>query len=158
MMLPAVLSELLVRAMSGDLADDDDDDGYLDNLASAFFVGQIRATTAMVPGVGQLAQAGINMFNDKWYDDRISTSPVLSSLEAAARVPNDLYKIAESGGEMRLKRPIQDILTALGLMTGLPLATFGRPLGYMADVEQGYVEPESSADMTRGLISGKAPK
>ena len=157
-MVPAMLSEMLAQAMGGSLFDDDDDDGNLDNLLSAFFTGQVKTAAGMVPGLGPATMAGINAFNDKWYDDRISTSPVISALEAAGRVPYDVYKVASGEGEARLKRPIQDTLTALSLVTGLPFAALGRPAGYLADVEQGYVEPEGPVDTARGLISGKAPK
>src|SRR5690606_26408469 len=70
-MIPAVMSELIVKAMGGDL-DEDDDDSYMDDVLAIFFGGQVRTATAMVPVVGQAIQAGINLANDKWYDDRIS--------------------------------------------------------------------------------------
>lgn len=157
-MIPAVIGEGIVQAMSGQLFDDDDDDGYLDGILSVFFNGQARMGTAMVPILGSAAQVGINMFNDKWYDDRIGVSPAISSLEASARVPYDVYKLA-SEEDARLKRPMQDILTLIGMATGLPVAPLAKPLGYLSDVEQGYIEdPENPVEFTRGLISGKAPK
>ena len=37
--------------------DEDDDDEYMDDVLDVFFNGQFRLATAMVPFVGQLAQA-----------------------------------------------------------------------------------------------------
>jgi len=152
-MIPAVVSEAIVQAMSGEAWADDDDDGYLDNFLSIFFGGQIRTATAFVPIIGQAAQSIVNRFNDKFYDDRISVSPVVSMLESAMNAPFSVHKaIAEDGS---MKRAVKDTLTAVGLATGLPLYALGRPLGYMADVAQGKVEPANAADFTRGLISGR---
>lgn len=157
-MIPAIIGEGIVRAMSGDAFDDDDDDGYLDNVLSTFFTGQARMATAMVPVLGPLTQVGINMFNDKWYDDRVSTSPAVSTLEASARVPYDIYRLTTEE-DARLKRPVQDILTLIGMATGLPVAPLARPIGYLTDIEQGNIQdPENPVEFTRGLISGKAPK
>lgn len=157
-MIPAVIGESIVQAMSGQLFDDDDDDGYLDNVLAVFFGGQARMGTAMVPIVGPAAQVGINVFNDKWYDDRISTTPVTSSLEASVRVPYDIFKLATEE-DASVKRPVQDILTLVGMATGLPLAPLGRPIGYLSDIEQGKIEdPDNPIEFTRGLISGKSPR
>jgi len=157
LMIPAVLNEAIVRALGGELFDDKDDDGYLDNILSLFFNGQARYLTAMLPILGPTIMAGINKFNSKWYDDRIATSPAISVLDSVTNVPFHAYKLATEDS-VRLKRPIQDTLTAIGLATGYPIAPLGRPLGYLSDVEQGYVEPESEADFIRGLITGKAGK
>ncbi|TXJ25378.1 MAG: hypothetical protein E6Q24_14695 [Chitinophagaceae bacterium] len=157
-MIPAVFSEAITQMISGDAFDDDDDDGYLDNILSIFFGGQARMGTALVPIVGPVTQTGINAFNDKWYDDRIGLSPAVSSLDAVARVPYDAFKVA-TDQEAALKRPIKDVLTLVGLATGLPLAPLAKPIGYMTDIQQGVIEdPDNPVEFTRGLISGKAPK
>ena len=157
-MIPAVIGEAIVQAMSGQLFDDDDDDGYLDNVLAVFFGGQARMGTAMVPFVGSTVQAGINQFNDKWYDDRISVSPVISTFEATASVPYDIFKLATEE-DPSIKKAVRDILTLTGIATGLPLAPLARPIGYLSDIEQGKIEdPDNPVEFTRGLISGKAPR
>ena len=155
-MLPAVIAEAITQAMSGEMWDDDDDDGYLDTFLSIFFGGQGKFATAMVPGVGPAVMAGVNMWNDKWYDDRMSTSPVVSVLESVARTPVSVYKALSEEHDGSWKRAIKDTLTTVGIATGLPFAALGRPLGYAADVAQGRVEPANTADYIRGLISGRA--
>ena len=48
-----------------------------------------------------------------------------------------------------------DMRPARKVATGLPFGVLARPLGYIADVEQGKVEPANAADYARGLITGK---
>lgn len=152
-MIPAVLSEAIVKAMSGKL-DDNDDDQYVDDLLNMFLGGQFRTATAMFPIVGPTVQAGINQFNNKWYDDRISTSPAVSAIESAVSAPHSVYKaITEDGSK---KRAARDALTALGLLTGLPVAPLSRPAGYLLDYADGNAEPTGPIDFARGLISGKS--
>ena len=150
-LIPAVMAEAIVAAMGG--FDPDDDDDYLNETLSTMFLSQIRTALAMVPGVGPVALAGINSFNRRWYDDRISTSPVVSVLESAVTAPHSIYKaIAEEGHS---KRAIRDLLTLIGVTTGLPAAALNRPAGYLASVYDGVAKPEDILDVTRGLISGK---
>lgn len=158
MLIPAVVSEAIVQAVSGEAFDDDDDDGYLDNLLSIFFGGQSKMATAMIPVLGPMTQTGINMFNNKWYDDRIGVSPAVSTMESVARIPYDAWKVA-TDEEAALKRPIKDVLTTVGMVTGLPVAPLAKPIGYLTDIQQGVIEePDNPLEFTRGLISGKAPK
>ena len=153
--LPAVIAEAITQATSGQIPDPEDDEDYLNTIASIVLGGQARMATAMVPIIGPSVQAGINMFNDKWYDDRISTSPAVSTLEATARVPLDLYRLATED-DPRLKRPVKDIFTLLGLATGLPIGPLARPITYLTEVGQGYAAgSDNPAETARGLITGK---
>jgi hypothetical protein len=151
-MIPAVLSELIVRAVSGRL-DDEDDDGYMNDFMDMFFGSQIRTAAAMVPFVGQLATVAMNKFNNKWYDDSISASPAVKMLESAVGAPQSIYKaITEDGNK---KKAVKDSLMLLGMLSGLPLAAVGRPVGYAIDVTEGDKEPQNMIDYTRGLLTGK---
>lgn len=151
-MIPAVISELIVKVMSGDL-DEDDDDQYLDDFMETFFMGQFRTATAMFPVVGPTVSAGVNMFNDKWYDDRISTSPAVSMIESAVGAPKSVYKaLADDGNK---KRAVRDTLSAIGLLTGLPVTPLGKPVGYLIDVSEGDAEPSGPIDFMRGVVTGR---
>jgi hypothetical protein len=150
-LIPAVLAETIVKGMGGFEPDDDDD--YLNEALSVAFGSQLRSALAFFPGVGPITLAGINAFNDKWYDDRISTSPVVSLLESGARAPHSLYKAMSEDGHS--KRAVRDVLTLLGLVTGLPAGSLARPLGYLADVNDGKANPEDAGDVARGLLSGR---
>ena len=151
-MIPAVMSEMMVQAAGGFDDGDDDDYDWTDAL-KAIVGSQFRSAAAMVPGIGSAVNAMVNMANKKPYDDRISTSPVVTNLESAVRAPVSVYQaIAE---DKSWKRAVRDVLTMLGLITRLPLGQIAKPAGYAADVAQGKVTPESPMDVARGVISGK---
>jgi len=150
-LIPAVMAEAIVVGMGG--FDPDDDEDYLNETLSTLFVSQIRTALAMVPGVGPVALAGINSFNRRWYDDRISTSPVVSLLESAVSAPHSVYKAITEEGHS--KRAVRDVLTVLGLATGLPVASLNRPAGYLVSVYDGVAQPENALDVVRGFFSGK---
>ena len=80
MMIPALIADAIVQLSDGDI--DDEDDGYIDDFLRWFFGSQGRTATAFVPGGSSVASA-FNALNDKVYDDRISTSPAISQLEAS---------------------------------------------------------------------------
>ena len=150
-MIPAVLSEIIVQAIGG--FEDDDDDYTLGDAMQLFFGSQARALAAMAPGIGQVATAAAGRFTSAFYDDRISTSPAVSTLEATVSAPFSVYKaIAEDGS---WKKASKDMLTMLGMLTRLPMGQLGKPVGYVLDVQQGRAEPESTMDVVRGLVSGK---
>ncbi len=154
-MIPAVLSELITKAMSGKL-DDDDDGQYLDDLFGVFFGAQFRTATAFFPGIGPVVNAGINAANNKWYDDKISTSPAISMIESATVGNVKNLKAAIEGKEVSGKKAVKDALTALGLLSGLPLAPLARPIGYGLDVSSGKAVPSGAIDFARGLVTGKS--
>jgi len=147
-MMPAVLAEVIAQALGGGL-DDDDDDGYMDDIMSLFFGSQFRTVTAMIPG-GNILNAGVNLFNDKWYDDKLTTSPSVSTLESTVRAPHSVYEAIVNDGSK--KKAVKDTLTAIGMLTGTPVGVLGRPLGYLADEN---ADPEDGWDFTRGLITGR---
>lgn len=153
-MIPAVLSEFIMKAMAGKF-DEDDDDEYLDDLLAAFFGSQFRTATALVPIAGQLINAGANQFNEKRYDDRLTLSPAVSTLESMIRVPKELYDniVDDADNEKRLTK---DILQFLGIVTQIPLVPIGKPAGYLIDVNDGNAEPEGPVDFMRGLVTGKS--
>lgn len=152
-MAPAVLSQMIVEGMAGTLGADDDDDGYLDEWMAVFFGAQVRTAFALVPGGNIALTVGFNQFNDKWYDDRVSASPAISTLESAGRGAGAPYFWWRDGEVKR--RQIRDVLTLLALVTGLPFVAVARPAQYLFDVQQGDAEPTGPVDFTRGLVSGR---
>jgi hypothetical protein len=133
--------------------EDEDDDGYLDDWLSALFVwGTMRNATAMIPGVGQGINAVVNATNSKPYDDRLATSPAISMLEATARAPYTAYKAIVDEGSPQ--KAVRDVATLISMTVGLPATLAARPIGYMAGVEDGRIEPSGPVDAARGLITG----
>lgn len=156
MFIPASFGALLVRGLGGEGLDGDDDGEYVDDLMDIFFMSQLKYGAAMIPGIGPAALSTITVFNDKWYDDKISTSPVVSTLENAAHAPFSVYKAITNPGNS--KRAVQDVFTAIGLLSGLPTSVVSRPLGYTVDVLEGRVQPSGPVDFTRGLLTGKGKR
>lgn len=150
--LPAIVGNVLRKGWAGNF-DEDDDDVYVDDLLSSAFWSQVQYATAMVPWVGQLINAGVNRFNDNFYDDRMSLSPVVSLLESSAGATKAAYDIVT--GEDVTKRDVKDILTAIGFWSGTPVGPIGKPVGYLMDVAEGEAEPTGAADFLRGLVTGR---
>lgn len=154
-MMPMILSDAIVRTMGGQW-DDEDDDGYLDEVMEWFFGSQLRGAVAMVPGFGPGVAAVINAFNDKPYDDRMATSPAVAALEGATvGVVKAGMNLVDESKQVTGKN-VRDVLTLLSLVTGIPLTVLGRPIGYEMEVERGKVTPTDTMDYIRGLVTGKA--
>ncbi len=154
--MPAFVADLIVRATGGDL-DDEDEDGYLDDIAGWFFGSQFRAGFALVP-FGNIAIVPFNSLNDLPYDDRITTSPSMSTLEAASvGTVRFLLNLADPDKEVTGKN-VRDVLSALTLATGIPFTLLGRPVGVQYDINRGVIDPENTPDHIRALITGKASR
>ena len=152
---PAWVAAAIAELFRGGPDDEDKDGEYLDDwLFKVFGMAPVKMGTAMVPGFGPMVNAGINSWNSKPYDDRMSLSPVVSVLEAGAGAGTKVYKaIAEDG---KPSGAIRDVATATSALLGVPVVAVGKPLGYAADVQAGRVAPTSNYDMARGLITGTA--
>lgn len=154
--IPSFSAELIVRSLKGDLPDDEDDDGTVIDDWLAWFVGsQQRYATAMVPFIGQVANSVVNAFDKKPFNDKIQLSPIVGMAETLARTPKSIYEAVADDGDV--SRAVQNTLTSLGFVTGLPLGQFGKPLGYAADVMEGDTEIDSPLDPLRGIIAGPPP-
>jgi len=150
---PMLVSDAIARTASGQW-DDEDDDGYADELASWTFGGLGRGALALLP-FGTAVMPLVNAWNDKPYDDRMMTSPAVSALEAATVGVIRTVRTAFDPERDVTGKGIRDVLTLLTLLTGLPFAAAGRPIGYAMDVAGGRVEPYNAADLTRGLVTGR---
>lgn len=155
-MLPAVLSEGIVMAMSGKGFDQDDDESYVDDALKAFFGSQFKTITATIPYGGQFLTAVYNRAATKeLYDDRLSLSPVISTIEGVSGLPVDLYKIAMGEAEVK-KKTVKDALQFVSVFSGVPTGPIAKSAGYLMDVESGKAKPTGPIDYTRGLITGKS--
>lgn len=154
-MLPAVVADAIVRTLGGGW-EDEDDDGYLDTFMDWFFGSQIRQGVAFVPFGTTAYTLATTAFDDKPYNDRMTTSPSVASLEAATvGVGKAAIAVVDEEKDVTGKN-VRDVLTLLSLATGIPFSVLGRPAGYLVDVQRGEVEPTSTYDMIRGTITGTA--
>ncbi len=152
---PAIVGELIMQLFKGGPGDDDKDGEYLDDwLAAVFGYGVLRYATAMVPGFGPAVNATVNTLNNKPYDDRISTAPAISMIEAAVKAPIDLYKaIVEEG---KPSKAIKEVATLISMSVGVPASAVAKSVSYWADVAAGRVVPIDTLDAVRGTITGTA--
>ncbi|MFV0602025.1 MAG: hypothetical protein ACK5NE_09460 [Brachymonas sp.] len=156
MLIPIWVAEAIAIAMRGG-PEDEDDDGYLDDwLAQVFGFGTIKGVLAMVPVVGQSANAAINRLNGNPMDDRVSMSPVVSLLETSTAVPALLYKAATDPESVSKRKAVRDVSSAISLATGLPAYAVARPLGYAAGVADDDIDPTGPVDAVRGVVTGTA--
>ena len=152
--MPAVVSGIIVNFFGGNLGDQDED-GYLDEIFELLFFEPLRFGLAFIPG-GNILPVPFNVLNDKPYDDRISTSPSISTLESSTTgTVRALQAIVDPDKEVTGKN-VKDVFTFMSLLSRYPLTILGRPLGYLTDVGTGRVEPEGPIDFIRGVVTGKS--
>jgi GNAT superfamily N-acetyltransferase len=157
MLVPAIAGNLIKRIFSGQKVLDENDDGHsIDDFLDIFGMSQLRLATAMIPG-GTVVNSFLNRFNANPYDDRVSVSPVVSSVETSISAVTQSVPHAISTGQDKSKA-IKEALVAIGLATGLPTGLVARPAAYMSDVKEGKARPTGPIDYTRGLLTGKPGK
>lgn len=153
-LVPGMVAEIIAQAFRGGIEDEDEDGSTIDDwLMSVLLMGNLKTGLAMIPGVGQIANAGINAFDKKPYNDRITTSPAISMLESAVGVPSQIYRAA-SGEEVSARKAVRDVATLISMTTGLPAYAIARPVGYMTGVAEERIAPTGPLDNVRGLVTG----
>lgn len=153
--VPAVIGRAIFLSLAGKLLDDDDDDGYLDTATDLFLYSQATEGLSLAPILREGGGAILGQFTDQPYDDRIRPSPAIEAASQALRSFKTVPKAIS--GEGRTKNAVMDAAMLLSLL-GVPVAPLGRAAGYLADVEEGYVEPENALDFIRGTLTGKSGK
>ncbi|RUR69078.1 hypothetical protein EJP67_18635 [Variovorax guangxiensis] len=156
-LVPNMMAELIAQAFKGGPDDEDKDGSTLDDwIKSVVILGNVKTSLAMVPGVGQLANAGIATFVTKTpADDRITTSPAISMAESAV-VGNikTIKQLIENGEVDNGRRAVRDLATLISLTTGLPASAIARPLGYAVGTSENKIAPTGPVDTVRGLVTG----
>lgn len=150
--VPMLLADLLVRA-AADNFDDDDDETTLGDVGSWFVLTHLRSLAAFVP-FGSTLLVPVNAFNNKPWDDRMLTSPAITALENATVGVARATQAVASGGPLTGKH-VRDLLTLVSLVTGVPVAVLGKPLGYAVDEARGAKPSGSTLDYLRGLVVGR---
>jgi len=161
MMLPAVAAQLIAQGAPDD-DDDEDGDGLIDEWIGMFFMSQFSTAAAMLPGAGTVAVTVMNQFDEHVYNDRMNISPVLSfaargierAAPAAIGITDALTEDAAVVDSLK-KKDLKDALSVVALATGIPTGQIGKTAGYVLDVEQGNVVPETTLDYISGLVRGR---
>jgi len=156
LLAPALLGQLIADGLRDRLPDDDDDDGeVLDDWLAWSTMTQLKYINAEIPILGQGLNAAVNAFNNNPMDDRLSISPAISMIETGVRAGKNLM----SDRDVDDSRLVMDVMTTLGFATGVPLGQFGKPVGYLVNVEEGdQPEADNILEFGQGLIAGPKPE
>jgi len=154
LLVPIWVAEAIAHAFRGG-PEDEDKDGWIDDwLKAVFGFGTVRGLVAQVPIAGQAAQLVVNRFNDNPADDKFSLSPAVSLIESSVSAPASVYDAIVNDGNKQ--KAVRDVAAAATMLTGLPIYGVARPLGYLAGIGGGNIEPTGPADLARGLVTGTA--
>ena len=151
---PTLIADAIAKSFAGKW-DDEEGDGYSDDLAAWFFAANAKGAVSLLPGVGPAVNAVIRgVSSSSPYDDRMSLAPSITALEAATF---GVAKTAENVAQGKLSgRNVRDVLTLLTLLTGVPVSALGKPIGYAMDANAGKFEPTGPVDYGRGMLTGIA--
>lgn len=154
--IPSLLSDLLAAAWRGNLPEDDDDDGMLDEWAQFVIISQLRFGSAMVPLLNNILNVAIGQFTNEPFDDTLTAGPGLSMLEKVVKLPTKLGRIAEGEGD--LSDSVDSVLAMLALAPGggAMVGPVRRPIKYVADVVEGDSSAETPANVAQGLTTGRS--
>jgi hypothetical protein len=116
-----------IRALIKGLPDDKDDDGYLDEMAQRWGAEMFGTATGMVPGVGSSLRS---LFGDR---DAIGAAPSFDAIERALDTPKSVVRLFSEDSKIKGSKAVRDVLTALGVLTGLPTGFASRPISYLLE-------------------------
>jgi len=150
--IPALLGDAIAKALRGGW-EDEDDDGYMDDMFAWFFSSQAKFALAAVPVVGQAGNAVLGTLTGAPYDDRLALSPAVSVIESGLTVPAEAYQTLVEGESFN-RADVRNTLNLLGVLMGTPVGALAKPVGYGVGVAQGDIEPTSPADAARGVVTG----
>ena len=152
----AVVCDVINKMFSGGF-DDDDDDGYLDTLLDILIGSPIRLAASVIPGGGTVLQTAMSGFTSVQWDNRMSSAPSAQAIENAFQAPSAVMNAFDPDKDITGQN-VNDVATLLSLVFKLPIKGIARPVSYLVDVNRGKVEPTSTVDLMRGLITGTATK
>lgn len=113
----------------------------------------LAGTTAAKSNVPGMSDAAKMLFGSNPYNDKLVSVPVESLVENSLKAIPSLYKAL--AGEGSAKTAARNTLDALTAVTGMPFSAVKKPVGYLAGVAAGDIEPETPLDVARGIIGGK---
>jgi hypothetical protein len=152
---PSIMTAVIGKTIAGKW-EDEDDDGHLDTVLEVLLGSQVRMATGMIPGGAYVYPMLAGGFTDKTYDDKVMSSPAMSTLTTALVGTGKLAtQIFDPEKDVNI-RNVKDALTLVNLLFGIPVDIVGRRLAYAIEVEQGKIEPTGTLDYLRGLATGSA--
>lgn len=170
--IPAVLSELIARALTGEGLDvDDDDDVDAWDLLSLLLGSLLKDFISMIPvagsilnvgGVtaaqyekaGALSSAAQFVYGSDPYVGKMLSTPALQLIGSSGAFVLDAAA-ALNGEEVNARSATRNFLDLTTLLTGVPTGPLKKPLGYAAGVASGQIQPDNAAELAAGLYTGR---
>ena len=172
--IPSVVAKLIEAVVFGDPDTGDDDEFGMDDMLRMLASESFKNAVAMAPIAGQFINtAGASLAKDQkggavsdvarfiWgtdpYVGRIMTAPAYGLLEGSGKAIQQTVEILNDE-DVNARSYTRNMLDLLSVVTGLPLGFLKKPLGYIAGVEAGDIQPADAGEFVQGVLSGKAKK
>lgn len=172
--IPSVVAKFIEAVVFGDPDTGDDDEFGMDDMLRMLASESFKNAVAMAPIAGQFINtAGASLAKDQkggavsdvarfiWgtdpYVGRIMTAPAYGLIEGSGKAIQQTVEILNDE-EVNARSYTRNMLDLLSVVTGLPLGFLKKPLGYMAGVEAGDIQPADAGEFVQGVLSGKAKK
>lgn len=172
--IPSVVAKLIEAVVFGDPDTGDDDEFGMDDMLRMLASESFKNAVAMAPIAGQFINtAGASLAKDQkggavsdvarfiWgtdpYVGRIMTAPAYSLIEGSGKAIQQTVEILNDE-DVNARSYTRNMLDLLSVVTGLPLGFLKKPLGYMAGVEAGEIQPADAGEFVQGVLSGRAKK
>lgn len=147
------MTSIMEAMMSGDWPEDDDEDG-LGGVDIAEWVGRnlMFGLFYGIPIARDAANAKERIDRGEYAE--YGTTPLSYASQTIARGYKAGSKAAD--GEDVEGKDVKAAVSAVGFLLGLPGNQIGKTTGYIKDVYDGKIEPDSAYDWYKGITSGKA--
>lgn len=172
--IPSVVAKLIEAVVFGDPDTGDDGEFGMDDMLRMLASESFKNAVAMAPIAGQFINtAGASLAKDQkggavsdvaqfiWgtdpYVGRIMTAPAYGLIEGSGKAIQQTVEILNDE-DVNARSYTRNMLDLLSVVTGLPLGFLKKPLGYMAGVEAGDIQPAGAGEFVQGVLSGKAKK
>lgn len=172
--IPSVVAKLIEAVVFGDPDTGDDDEFGMDDMLRMLASESFKNAVAMAPIAGQFINtAGASLAKDQkggavsdvarfiWgtdpYVGRIMTAPAYSLIEGSGKAIQQTVEILNDE-DVNARSYTRNMLDLLSVVTGLPIGFLKKPLGYMAGVEAGDIQPADAGEFVQGVLSGRAKK
>ena len=153
--VPTAVAAMIAKTFAGKW-DDEDDDGYGDELGLFALDVFGRGALAMIPGGSMLAAVTINRFDDATYNDSMLNTPVAGAVERAFGGGFELIKAVLDPDKDVTQRKIRDAMTLFDLVAGIPVSGIAGKLMYGVRSVAGEQENYGVLDALRGTLTGTA--
>lgn len=155
--VPAIVGELIAKTAAGDLTKEDEDpERWWNDTVDTVVGAPLRTYFSMIPYIGR---AGVyltqKLAGRDYYNDSVLNVPAITMTGAAYR---SFVTLAQSlfDDSVEVKgRHINDALTIFGLFNPFANAV-GKRIGVAYDLYQGNISGNSTYDVIRALVIGKA--